>query len=371
MANVSDINNINAKQYNVYYGPYDLGLTVNESVVVELNGDYITVDDCEQYAGVVAEIEVGVVPKVTVEFMRADYTFIRDKLLVNRFETIISGSDAAMYMGNRNLKLQADYSDILRLHPTSLDTDDFSGDFYFPKSAAKIVGTQFQGSRTSTQRFSVEFTVYPDPTNPGKEYGIMGDWTLSQGTPIGVWLQSDRWAATPAKTLSALTLTPDEVDRVHAFAAYGDTTSDTLDVNFVAGYSATDKDIVFDTLTTASILMEDMTLSFSTELAFVQSIAWTDAYSGTVTLARGVMGSTAVALSDGDSFAIMDTISTENATDKATWDSDTTAAVLVGDTFQGTSITNKGAISNVAAGSSNITATVSAVSSPDLAITAS
>jgi hypothetical protein len=370
MASATDVDNIDIKQYNVYYGGVDLGLTTNDSLTIELNGEYVTVDDAEQFAGVVAEIEIGIVPMVTMEFMRADFPFIRNKILSGRVEVDISGIRAAMHLGNKKRKLHQDLNEVLRLHPKGISNTDYSQDIYLHKTAVKMEATQLIGSRTAIQRLSVTFSVYPDMTKAeGREYGIFGDWTLTTATPIGVWIQAERFARVPGKQLTAMSLTPGQTDRVAGFAGYGDDTSDTLDIDFVAGYTATDTSLVFDALTTPSILTAGTILKYTTELIYIVSIAWTSTTAGTLTVVRGVLGSVAVALPDGTTITVKDFVSTENATDKGAWLSSDPTKATVGDTYDASDTTKKGVLAHVAAGSTNITITVNTVASPNLAIT--
>jgi len=143
----------------------------------------------------------------------------------------------------------------------------------------------------------------------------------------------------------------------------------TTEINEVAGYTATDTDLVVDSVT--GISAGDF-FKINSEYVRVDAV---DSGTSTLTVQRNALGSTAASINDNDDLFAVTSVSSLIGRDIVTWASGTPADVTVGSTYGGTGANRPGVLVNVnegpGAGSSVITASYNSVFSPDLTVTAS
>lgn len=372
MATVSDINNIGLKTYDIYFGDTDLGTTVEDSVQVNLNGQYVPVT-ADQFEGVIKSFQKGIVPTVRMELQNTDKDFITATLLNGQIDTDVSSDKTVGFFGTK-IRDSVDYQQTLLLHPHGIDRSDTSNDLYFWNAAAKIDNWQLIGSKNNIQTIAVEFEIYPDLNqDSGKEYGAFGSWDVSSGTPVAVAIVSDRTISNPYMSETAMDLNPGQIVRKNAFAIYMEDDSITLTVDNVAGYSATATSVIFDALSSNRAIAAGDYLKLAgagTEYAYVESVTYSSDTAGTLTLVRGVPSGTGTTLSDGDTITLQKNVYAQWVRDSATFASSDTGVVDAGNTYPGSGTSKKGVLVHDTAGTANITATYNSVSSANLVVTA-
>jgi len=202
----------------------------------------------------------------------------------------------------------------------------------------------------------------------------MGDDSLVEATPAYVAITLSRETCQPVISIPALSLPAGHTERVNTKKVFMVDDTVTMDFNNVANYTASIVTLEFDNLSSAnSIAIGDYIKMGATgsERAYVEGVSYTTGTSGTLTVIRGVNnGGVGEAGADNDVFTLQKDVGIQDARDSAIYLSSSPSNVTVGDIFPGTGVTRKGVLHNVATGSANITATVGAVSSPNLVVTA-
>lgn len=366
----ADIDAINSRAYELFSDNVSLGPTIEGGTNVPIESLVSIVENSEQFEGTIAAIERALIHNpVTTEFLRADFEFLRTKLLANRVNIETDGITTNFKTGTKRRNLRS-LAKKLRLHPVDNAANDFTEDIVFHMAVAKITGG-LTGSRENFQSVKVEWIIFPDLDQlSGNEFATFGDWTLTEQTSIGVWIALGDRARTTSQHITASSFPIGAIDKLEVLAAFGTASAETLDLDNVGNMTATDLSLIFDALTTDNILNAGDYLKHpGGEFVRVASVSYATAVTGTATLdARGEFGSTAAVINDNDTLVIWPRgdIARLNKTDSAAWNSATPASATVGNVFNSTTeALNKGIVKHVGTGTTIITATVDGVASPD------
>lgn len=371
----------NIRQYDVYWGDTKLGFTAENSVSIPLQGVFTDVLS-DQVEGPNDIIPRGVIPgdNISMVLQNSDTDFINGTLLFGQLEIISSGSKIAGGLGFK-IRDSDDIVQRLRFHPTGVDQNITDDDIIFHK-AFPLPNFELTSSKDKIQELSINFRAKPDNDQPvGFQYGIIGPWDLTQGTPAYVAITlaernvvNSAGLTLPVMNINALTLSANQTDRLFGKKVFMQNGTVTMQVNNSGTYTAGATSIGFDTLSSANAISAgdyiEINNGSSTEIAFVTNVVFTSTTTGTIDLIRGVPTGTGISGVDDDVFTVKVGVGIQAARDDGTWASSSPSNVTGGNTFPGTGTTKKGVIDHVAAGSANITVTVNAVSSPNCVVTA-
>jgi hypothetical protein len=345
----------------------NLGAIKPDSLKVKVNGVYTDVR-IDQLAGIAKSWLEGWDIMVEVTFMDTSVDFLKSKLMKNQVSSMVStGGNPFIGFGNSKIELLSTAGELL-LHEYGITSTTRTKDWIFWKAEPKFSSTEFGYGGNTVKEVVVSFTIFPDLSkSTGYQYGGYGDYAAytDNAVPKGVWVAMSKQAQVPGVHLSAFTLKDGQKEDLECFAGYAAATyTVTAAINDGTDINATDTSVVYDGLAGGTIAAGDYVLC-GTEIMYI-----TAATSTTLTVNRGVWGSTAAIHLDNAVLNILDDVAVIKATDVATWASSSTADVTVGTTFQGTGTTKIGRAAWVSTGSSNITATVNTKASPNSVATA-
>ena len=363
----SQIEAIDKQRMEMYYDDVNLGALKPDSLRVQVGGVYqpVTID---QLAGVVKEWQEGFTITVQGVLMDVSPAFINGTLMSGQvFSKTAASGDIFVGLGNRKIDMRA-ISAELRLHEYGVADTTRTTDWMFWKAKAKFENTEFAYGATTVKELTVTFTIYPDLDKAiDYQYGGYGDWSAydAEAVPKGVWIATGKNAQVPGKHLTALTLNPSDLQDLQAFAAYATDGSVTAALNDGTDINSTDTAVVYDTLAGGSIVAGDY-IKMGTEYMRVSA---NDTGTNTLTVQRGVWGSTAAAHLNDAAITVQTAVSVVRCTNWATWASSVAADVTVGTTFNGSGTAAIGRIAHVSSGSSNVTATLNTKASPNLVVT--
>lgn len=253
----------------------------------------------------------------------------------------------------------------LVLVPVDNDAGDMSNSFVFWKAIIPDgQGLTWSGNKGAFQNLPVTMVALPDLSQDKEFYlGMFGNIAANDGAPDNVWISTSS-AVAPYKHLTAATLSVGNKQDFQAWGVWATDGAVTAALNDGTDINTTDTTITYDTLAGGAFAVGDI-IKMGTELMYVS------ADSGTaLTVVRSVMGSTAAAHLDNAVITVQDIVRTR-ITEQATWASSDATKAAVGNTAGETDDDKKGRVRNVATGSANVTATLTAIASPSLAITAS
>lgn len=361
------LDRIDKAKMNVILGGQDVGWLEEDTLAVNVRGEVqeLRVD---QLAGVAKEWEEGFDISVTLGIYSTDPNFLNSVLMAGRLGARYS-SAGKLGIGFGNLKVDLrQLAQTLRLHQYGIDDTVRDNDWYFWLASA-VIDTAFEFGKGRVKKLNVTFKIYPDTTKETRfQFGMNGDWAAyaEDVAPDGVAIYA-RSLYSPNRSLSAGTLADGAVQGFGAVAFYSTAGDVTAAIDDGDDISATDTTIVYDTLAGGAFVAGDI-IGIDDELMLVLTNTGGD----TLTVERGANGTVAAIHLDDAVITKRANVNSMEVTDIATWASSDPTKATVGNTFQsGTIADRKGVVSHVAAGATNVTATVRSVSSPNLAITAS
>ena len=366
----ADLDAIELAQYEIYFDDLSLGYLVDGSLSVAVAGNYTNVETVNQFEGIVKQWNRAVIPTISFSVFANSVEYLRTKLMKNQVESeTFSDGSSKIGLGVKT-RSSTTYEGVLLMTPYPAVSGDYSKDIRIPKAVVQInFDNIIAGSKENPAELAVTVNALPDTNQAtGFEYATLGNWSRSSDTPLGVSIATYQYILSDSARMSlgALTLRNDEEHRLECHIHYGTVASSlTTEINNGAGYTATDTDLVVDSVT--GITAGDF-FKINSEYVRVSAI---NTGTSTLTVERNALGSTAGSISDDDDLFAVSNLSSEMGRDKATWASSDATKATVGDTYQGSGTANKGVIAHVATGSANITATFNSVASPNLAITAS
>jgi len=362
-----DATQIQFTEYNFKYNFEDVGFLRMGVTAAELGFRYVQVNDAAQTTGIIAISKNGVAPTLRVEMLQTQYETIFGNIAGDQVYPIVDGAKIAYGIGDRKVSL-FELAKPGILHPVGVDDDDYANDIYFHLVVPDLSSVSYGGNRDNAQTVTMNFFVLRDSTKSADfNYGIFGDWTATtNAAPDSVFITTESRARAPYKHTTALTLSSKAKCQVYAHGFYHTDSTVTAALNEVGNIVATDQSFDFDTLSTASNFAVGDYIKLGTEVIYIEGITYATSTTGTLTVVRGIGGSTAAGHSDDAVITKLSNVYVIPVTRRATWASSAGDDVTVGDS---NASENKGLLTWVADGSDTITATVSAVASPNLTVT--
>lgn len=357
---------IRKERYRVYFNDKEIGEIAVDSLSVPINGR-ISTAEVDSKIGIAKAQFDGYAPAISFTLMEWDVDILRDILPDVGYQ---AGNDGAKIgFGIHDVDMD-DQAGVLELIPVTNDPGVRTRSWYAPKAYIDPSQVNFDFGRDRWVQLPLSIGLLEDSSQPaGFEYLHYGNIDAEANTPLSTFITlSPRIVDVPMHYTAA------DIEPGQTYPSYGwrfdgaDSGSGAL-INEATGYTASDTSLVFDTSTASNLFKAGQYIQIGTEVIYIESVTQSGT-SGTLTVTRGVAGSTAAAISDNDAIDLLKNTSYVMATRVGTWAASASSNAKVGDTKGGTTETKKGHITHVAAGTSNITFTLDAVASPNLAITA-
>lgn len=362
----------NNKQ-NIVFTEYDVkldgvsgGYTKQDTTAVTLGLSYREVSDTAQFVGITALNKSGAAPTVNVEFYETKFPHLFNTIAGPQVYPIIDGAKLAWGLGSRSLDM-FDSSVELILHPVGVDADDFSNDIMFWQAVPDLSQVQIMGKRDGARSIVVPFRILPnEDVSADLTYGLFGDHSAVESAPKHVFITTERLSRAPHKHQSAMTMTSSRVVKVYSHAAYYDLSTNTGALNEAGDITATTATFNVDGIADATTWSVGDYFDIGTEVIQLTAKTAVSATEIEGTFTRGMFGTTqAIAINDAV-ITKLSNVYVIPVSRRSTWASSSTGDLTVGDS---NASENKGMMTWVADGSSNVTATVLAVASPNLVVT--
>lgn len=362
----------NNKQ-NIVFTEYDVkldgvsgGYTKQDTTAVTLGLSYREVSDTAQFVGITALNKSGAAPTVNVEFYETKFPHLFNTIAGPQVYPIIDGAKLAWGLGSRSLDM-FDSSVELILHPVGVDADDFSNDIMFWQAVPDLSQVQIMGKRDGARSIVVPFRILPnEDVSADLTYGLFGDHSAVESAPKHVFITTERLSRAPHKHQSAMTMTSSRVVKVYSHAAYYDLSTNTGALNEAGDITATTATFNVDGIADATTWSVGDYFDIGTEVIQLTAKTAVSATEIEGTFTRGVFGTTQAIAVDNAVITKLSNVYVIPVSRRSTWASSVTGDLTVGDS---NASENKGLMTWVADGSSNVTATVLAVASPNLVVT--
>lgn len=352
MANIS---NAKINSLNCFIDGVEVGIVKTGSSVT-INQNTVALTDVDQYFGTVAEIQQGWNVTANIVLYEVQYSTLMALIAAGKVTQSTSGGETAYDFDTvpRNLPNLA--SEVI-FRPTDAASGDFSNDIVFWK--ANISTTlNIMGDRTKFQEIAVTITAYPDTSRAvtgypySATYARIGSFAITAADPDYIGIIAGRKASAPYKHCPGITLDSGAVMQVEAFGAWISATSTTCDLNDGTDVNTTDTAFVYDAKT-SGISFAGRYVKIGTEVCYCSADSGGTGTSGTLTVVRAACFSTAASHLDNATITLLDTPIVYRYTNAATFASSVTTDVTVGNS---NTTGNKGLLTWVSSGSSNITA---------------
>ena len=367
-----DKTKIKLVDYDLYVeGIGKIGYLVRAQTRANPGAQYTKVENAAQFRGVIKAWKVGDAPTLTTTLLQSDFEVLFGELGSGQYSEIVSsGGDKAYGLGNKIKDLEQ-VGVFIRLHPTSSAEDDFSADIAFWKAAPDFSNVEIAGDLDNPQTVTVPWLIMPDESKDSEEaYGRIGDWSIVDGTPLGVFIQLAPFAKKPYKHIPAVSLGVSAKANAYAYA-------------FKATVGATDIGALNGAITATSLTFNvnglppnhpigvgdyiRVTDGTNTEYMEITGATIVTATEKTFTVIRAVGGSLSYNFASGDPVRLLSKVAVQRGTEAATWSSSVPANIVVGNS---NTLGNKGELRHGgSAGTSNVTATINTVASPNLVAT--
>jgi len=362
----------NNKQ-NIVFTEYDVkldgvsgGYTKQDTTAVTLGLSYREVSDTAQFVGITALNKSGAAPTVNVEFYETKFPHLFNTIAGPQVYPIIDGAKLAWGLGSRSLDM-FDSSVELILHPVGVDADDFSNDIMFWQAVPDLSQVQIMGKRDGARSIVVPFRILPnEDVSADLTYGLFGDHSAVESAPKHVFITTERLSRAPHKHQSAMTMTSSRVVKVYSHAAYYDLSTNTGALNEAGDITATTATFNVDGIADATTWSVGDYFDIGTEVIQLTAKTAVSATEIEGTFTRGMFGTTQAIAVDDAVITKLSNVYVIPVSRRSTWASSSTGDLTVGDS---NASENKGLLTWVADGSSNVTATVLAVASPNLVVT--
>lgn len=362
----------NNKQ-NIVFTEYDVkldgvsgGYTKQDTTAVTLGLSYREVSDTAQFVGITALNKSGAAPTVNVEFYETKFPHLFNTIAGPQVYPIIDGAKLAWGLGSRSLDM-FDSSVELILHPVGVDADDFSNDIMFWQAVPDLSQVQIMGKRDGARSIVVPFRILPnEDVSADLTYGLFGDHSAVESAPKHVFITTERLSRAPHKHQSAMTMTSSRVVKVYSHAAYYDLSTNTGALNEAGDITATTATFNVDGIADATTWSVGDYFDIGTEVIQLTAKTAVSATEIEGTFTRGMFGTTQAIAVNNAVITKLSNVYVIPVSRRSTWASSSTGDLTVGDS---NASENKGMMTWVADGSSNVTATVLAVASPNLVVT--
>jgi len=355
---MASISNAKINSYNMLIDGVDVGI-VKTGSKIDINQSTVSLTDVDQYFGTVAETQVGWAVTASVTLYEVQYSTLMALISAGKVNNVVSGTNTAYDFDTVPVNLVSNAAEVI-FRPTDSASGDFSNDVVFWKANVSVTLT-LMGDRTKYQEIPVTITAYPDTSRAragypySATYARIGSFAISATDPDYIGIIAGRTATAPYKHVPAATLDSYGTLQLEAFGAWITSTSTTCLLNDATDINATDTAIVYDAKS-ASVDFTGKYVLCGTEVIYVSADSGGTGATGTLTGQRAACFSTAAAHIDNAAITLLETPIVYRYTNAATWASSSTPDATVGDS---NTTGNKGKVTWVSSGSTNITAAAS------------
>lgn len=355
MANIS---NARINSYNMLIDGVDVGIVKTGSQIT-INQSTVQLTDVDQYFGTVAETQVGWSVTAQVTLYEVQYSTLMSLIASGKVNNVVSGTSTAYDFDTVPVNLVTNAAEVI-FRPTDAASGDFSQDVVFWKANVSV-SLMLMGDRTKYQEIPVTITAYPDTSRArsgypySATYARIGSYAITASDPDYIGIVSGRTSYAPYMHLPAATLDTRAVQQFEAFGAWVTNTSTTAALDDATDISATDTSVVYDAKS-AAVDFTGKYIKMGTEVMYVSADSGGTAATGTLTVVRAACFSTAASHLDNAAITLLETPIIYRITNAVEWASSVTADATVGNS---NTTGNKGRVTHVSSGSSNITAAAS------------
>ena len=361
-----DRSNIVFEEYDIKLNGNDVGYLKMNTTAITLGMKYRMVDDSAQFQGLVAASKSGAAPEISIEIYETKFPKVFNEIAGNQLYAIVDGTKLAWGIGSDKLDMFDETMEFIA-HPTGVDADDFSNDIMFWSVFADLSAVQIVGNRDGARSMVIPLKVLPNDTaSSTMTYGLFGDHSAVESAPDQVFITTERLSRAPHKHQSAMTLTSSRVVKVYAHAAYHTNSTNTGALNEAGNITSVEFTFNIDGIADATTWAVGDYFKMDSEIFQIASKVAVSATEITATCTRGMFGTTQATHNDDAVATKLSNVYVIPVSRRATWASSSTGDLTVGDS---NASENKGLMTWVADGSSNVTATVLAVASPNLVVT--
>lgn len=359
-----DVNNARIQQYRVHWFPRNSGISAQplgiHATGAEMNykGEYVNLEDVDQFFGRVASQKVGFGVMFKVRFYEVAPAEIA-KILIYQVRAVVDGVKKALHGDTTPVNMNKDVAGQLTLIPLNAPANDFSEAQTLWK-AAPLVDIKFASDRTKYQSVDVEFVGYPDPLRNNSDfqfsngYFCIGDPTAVETDPDALGFVIGDEPKAPFIHSPASTLYVGDQKRMTIYGAWRQAGTNSVLVNNGAGIAATATTIPYD----GKVEPVDLTgyyLINGTASWYVTADSGGAGASGNLTVVPRALYSVAAAKADNDQLDVVDpnSLAILPMSDSAAYLSSDPTKATIGDFVSDGS---KGRVIGIAAGPTNLTA---------------
>lgn len=357
------------RSYRIYADGVDLGTTTTGSAKIMAENQTVDLDDVDQVYGVVESVQVGWNVGAEATLKEVDKTSLGGKILAGSVYAGVDGSETFYDLQSVPVNSE-DRAVVLIFHPTDKADADFSEDIILWKAVQKSK-VELVGNRTKFQEVPVSWTALPDFTRPragftgSATYMRIGSKNAVSTAPNFIGIILGKKNAEPYKHHPASSLDSYGSTQLEAYGFWSQDDTVTCALNDATDVNSTDTAFVYDAKSTAGYSFTGKYLKCGTEILYCLTDTQATDTTGTLTVRRAAGYSTAATHLDNATITLQKDVYSFNVTGRSTWAASDATKASVSD-----STATKGLVSWVAAGTSNITATISSTTSKNHVITA-
>jgi hypothetical protein len=379
-----NVNNTRIQQYVAYWKSAqsnvftELGITETGTPEFGAKGSYVNLEDADQFFGRIASQLVGHEVMCRIVLKEVSYAELYSRLLQGQLYQVIDGVRRRYDADTVPVNMNRDIAGELRLVPLSAPPGDLSECITIWKAAPQL-DLKLAGDRTKYQTVAAEFMAYPDSLRARPGYPLsagyygLGDPNALPSDPDFIGASFGDQPMAPYKHTPAFSIAPGDKKKTFWYGAWTADGTQTALINNGGGYSATATSLIYDTKSP----LEDFTgkyIRINSEILYVTADSNPTGSAGTLTVVRGALFSTPATIADNDTITVQnpDSIAILPVTGRAIFASSAPAVATVGDSASTGSLPfgDKGLVTHVSAGTTNITATIGTTVSQALVTTA-
>lgn len=372
-----DVNNARIQQYRVHWFPRNSGISAQplgiHATGAEMNykGEYVNLEDVDQFFGRVASQKVGFGVMFRVRFYEVAPAEVA-KILIYQVRAVVDGVKKALHGDTTPVNMNRDVAGQLTLIPLSAPANDLSEAQTLWK-AAPLVDIKFASDRTKYQSVDVEFIGYPDPLRTNSDfpfsngYFCIGDPTAVETDPNALGFVIGDEPKAPYVHNPAAGMYIGDQKRFTVYGAWRQAGTNFVLVNNGAGIAANATTIPYDNKQEA-VDLTGYYLINGTSAWYVTADSGGTSASGNLTVVPRSLYSVAAAKADNDQLDVVDPASLAilPMSDSSTMTSSAPLVASIGDFISDGS---KGRATALTAGVTNLTAQKGATISDNLVLT--
>jgi hypothetical protein len=369
MPTIEDRQNIRKQVMNMIYKGRDLGYLKPDSLKVRINGRVQTAEVDQIAATIVKAVLNGFAPEVEVTLMRTDQDFIGGVLLEGMVGYKAGTNGPEYGFGNPEVDMDLIAGELL-LVPKNNAAGVRTNSVRIPLCYPTPETLELAMGKNNFQELVLRFVVLPD-VDADLYFQMMsiGNIDAEGSAPLGVFLQTSTPFRTGVKSLTAITLTKFEKQLIQVYRIDGTPSGTTALAN--GAITSGDTSIVYDNASQNNPFVIGQVVRIGSELYDVVSVTPATLTTGTIGVIPAAYGTTQAGHADNSTIEILKNVYRVNFTQQAAWASGNITAAIVGNVAGALDDTRKGLISHGGTpGTANIVATIQAVASPNLVVTA-